>query len=1652
MAGDACGKCGTEVGVGHRFCRQCGAPTAVTLGPPLLEGQTVGGRFFIETAVRRAPAFSVSRASDSHRLAPVAMVMLHPEADGAAALRDATRAAEVGHPGLLPAVATGRHGTLAWFVEPWCDGSALAELLEGGHLTSGRSVHIALDLLAALNALHAIGVVHGAVTADNVMVDRDWSGRERARLSLVGARHAMALHRLPAEVPGVTRADLRYVPPELFEGGAPTPATDIYQVGILLGWMLGGEAPFGGDGYAAMRLAHVSTPPPALTELDAPALAATVARCLAKDPAARYASAAQVSRALRRTPLPLPPEDATVEALDALEAECAAAGDWRGCAQALERKVAAIDDPVWQAATLFQLAELAETKLDDGEWAARAYEAVLDRQPDDVDAFERLATLYEDAGRRDALVGLLLDRGRWSHDPEEHVELHERAAEVREADGDPWAALLVLGRGFERSGEVDRLGDELARLADLADRRDALIALYEEVAGRAPRDAAPLWRRLADWCEQTPGAVGRAVGHLRRVLQEVPDDTEALLRLERLLEHTGRWGELADVLRNHAANAFDPYEQASLLVRLARALEAQPDAESEAAAARLEALDLGVDDADNLDALGRLLGRLERWTELADLLDRRIPLAQSAAERAALQLRVGNLCREQLDDPERALAAYLAVLEDEPGHRDALGPAEALLVESGRHAELGELYRRALPTRSEREQAALLTRLVATQREGIDAMSAPTYGPDPRVDARRALVDTCWELLRLDPRRADTVEHLRALLAADDRWEELVAVYHAHLDALGDTERSVPVRRALATLHHAHLDDDAAAIEMLEAVLAIDPQDADAVSELVELCAATERWERCVDLLGREVHWPDEASARVERWCRIGRILLDEMDDPGAAARRFHEVLLYAPGHSAALDALVELHRRHGEWDLLANVLRARAEHATEAAEYGDALAELGRVHAEQRDDREGALAFYEHAVEVDPTQDAAAFELAEAWWAERRWPQARRMYALVLDARRDAPTAERLALNVRVAACDEAVGDHDGAYTHYRAAFELDGTDLDALLGMSRQLFRRQSWERALSVYQTLMLHHRDRLDPPTRAEVLFRQGMIKNVQGASGRAEAFFEKTLALEPAHLQALAGLAALHEEQGAWAKAVEVRRRELAATEDEAARAELWMGLGDILRVHVGDAEAATEAYEAALAAGGARVAEKLLTLARQREDWAEVARLSLALAELEPHERGKARRLFAAAEILRDRLKNTGAAAEALDAALDAEPGMLEAFGALDDLLAEDGAQQEAARRRMLARATEHGLDTSFVADLARRLGRTSAQSAPDAAIEAYRAALAQEPDDVATHAELAELYERQGDAELALRHTWRQLALAPRRFKPAHRLFRLLRVSGEPDGAWCVAHALVVRGMAGDDEASYHERHVGDALVEAPRQLPDDAWALIDPPEKSALLDRFFQVATPYAMPSLASEGKLKPLKPDPSSPFQRAVAYAARVFGVEPPVCVRAPAGHGLRPIIIEGPALAVGADLARGLSERQLAFLCGRAVYLLANQHILAALDGERTQTRGRLSALLRAVALEVEPFDAVEPADGETLRTLLEALDRDAAGVHDLNRWLVATDEASDRVGLLLCGDLDAATSLVSDARRADALMTFAVSDAYFELRREVGLSV
>lgn len=179
------------------------------------------------------------------------------------------------------------------------DGPTLAQHLRDheGTLSSGEATAIAAQVLAALGAAHAKGIVHRDVKPANVLL----ADGQHVKLADFGIAKAAHDADLDLTLHGQVVGTPKYLAPERVVGHDATPQSDLYSVAVMCFEMVTGAPPYLGDSTEAMLEAQRSAPVPSVRALrpDVPvAWAAVVERGLAKDPARRYASADAMREAL----------------------------------------------------------------------------------------------------------------------------------------------------------------------------------------------------------------------------------------------------------------------------------------------------------------------------------------------------------------------------------------------------------------------------------------------------------------------------------------------------------------------------------------------------------------------------------------------------------------------------------------------------------------------------------------------------------------------------------------------------------------------------------------------------------------------------------------------------------------------------------------------------------------------------------------------------------------------------------------------------------------------------------------------------------------------------------------------------------------------------------------------------------------------------------------------------------------------------------------------------------------------------------------------------------------------------------------------------------------------------------------------------------
>lgn len=244
----------------------------------------------------------VFRAWDPNLNRAVALKMLGPaHASSAWVLEEARNLAAIRHPNVVTVYGADRIDGDVGFWTELIEGQTLAELVAaGGPLGEREAIEIGLDVCRAVAAVHAAGLLHRDIKANNVM--REKTGR--IVLLDFGATKNVLLDTAPSarigDPQGPTGTPL-YVAPELWQRQLATPQSDIYSIGVLLYFLLTGTYPVEGATVADVTDAHRRGTRVALRERRqdlSDAVADVVERALARQPARRFATVQALSAAL----------------------------------------------------------------------------------------------------------------------------------------------------------------------------------------------------------------------------------------------------------------------------------------------------------------------------------------------------------------------------------------------------------------------------------------------------------------------------------------------------------------------------------------------------------------------------------------------------------------------------------------------------------------------------------------------------------------------------------------------------------------------------------------------------------------------------------------------------------------------------------------------------------------------------------------------------------------------------------------------------------------------------------------------------------------------------------------------------------------------------------------------------------------------------------------------------------------------------------------------------------------------------------------------------------------------------------------------------------------------------------------------------------
>ena len=693
----------------------------------------------------------------------------------------------------------------------------------------------------------------------------------------------------------------------------------------------------------------------------------------------------------------------------------------------LERAVTESAQPTLVVAYLYKIGSLWEEALEDPAQALHAFGRILDITPGDLLAIHAIQRVAEHAGRHQQLVEALEREIELVDDPKLRVGLLHRVGTVfDEYLRDQDAALARFRRALEIDPQFVPALASVGRIYYRAGRWSDLLDVYAREVKATPNaaESVELIHKMGELCEDRLGDIDAAVAWYQRAVELDPTYRPAIRALVRRLRERGEWAELARALELEVGRLADATTRAITWYRIGQVHETWLADGDKAVKAYRQALASKAGYRPAEEALARLLEERGEWAALIDVLDQRAAATDDAGEWASVTLRQGQIYRDELRDPARAIARFESVADRAVGAIPALLALEALYDDTGAVDKLIGVHAAIAAAVSDSGARIAAHRELARLQE-LHAVGGPadliaTYEAilalDPRDEPALGALEQLGRLTRDDRVLARTYSRLseatdqpalaarflsglgRALEGLGD--PRAVVAYDAAVKrdpgalsairglgragaAAGDAAAVAGALRLEAELTRrpevaAQLYVKVGTMTDLERALEVAPEDAAAAARIVPLFVEAGQIDRLIDILAKAAQSAKRPERRGALWLAVGGLYIDRTDNLGAGITALKRALDAVPGDAATLARLAGAYQRSQQWDDAIVVLEQALAGAADADDRAAAQLGLAAIYADHLGNIEKATACVQAVLASHPDQPIALARLVE--------------------------------------------------------------------------------------------------------------------------------------------------------------------------------------------------------------------------------------------------------------------------------------------------------------------------------------------------------------------------------------------------------------------------------------------------------------------------------------------------------------------------------------------------------------------------------------------------------------------------------------------------------------------------------------------------
>lgn len=822
------------------------------------------------------------------------------------------------------------------------------------------------------------------------------------------------------------------------------------------------------------------------------------------------------------------------------------------------------------------LAQINENKLHDVDAAIERYRRVLDFEEHHAVAIAALERLLDQEGRFEELVDLWRSRLAAGAKGAQRLEIQLRLSDLlAEQLGEAAQAVEILRDVIWEVPADEEAQERLERIATLEPLcRVEIVEMLEPIYRRQKR-----WRNLvhlfelriesaetrtdrAKWAISTADILATQLREPERALDYylaalINSASETFFRMD-VIESTAisldRLNDLADALDRVLVDTSFGARRADLAVRAAALYRDRLNDIRKAEELLRLALEVDPACAPALDALENMVESTGRHAELVEICERKLRLSLSLEEKKRILFRLGDAARSCRQD-QRAIDAFRQILAMDPNETKALRRLEAIFEKAGDLASLADILERQSTTVATWTPDVIATKIRLAKIKETELQ-------DPR-----AAIEVYEEILDHDPGHGESLHALERLFRQLGMWDPLREILERQLQSVTNPVSRTTLYVRLAKLYEHELEDLDTAVRIYEGLLDNDPDNVEALNELVRLMHKHGRWEDLATLYDQKLAQATSSSDKAALLLRSAEIYDKYLDNPTKALECLRAVLKNDPQNRLAMQHIAMLRERHGDWQEAVRLLEQLLESVSEPKIRAGILVKLGVILLDRANDTRQSQQYLLQAVRLDPDDRDANEALRRLYNVRESWEAL--LEILQRQLRWAGDPSEKAAKCREIALVYRDKLRNDGRFVQWiEEAHEIDPNDAATVEELVKIAEEDADQERLVPLLQWLVQHYERTRNFDDLPSVAHRLGQVYEGLGDDVKASEYYRLAYRHDATYMPGLLSLGRLLLRTGELeqARGVYQAMQLQQNTADTEVKVETFYNLGLICRL------------------------------------------------------------------------------------------------------------------------------------------------------------------------------------------------------------------------------------------------------------------------------------------------------------------------------------------------------------------------------------------------------------------------------------------------------------------------------------------------------